>query len=146
SAMKRTLWSMTVTPFQPISSTSTAYELVQKCYPCPQNNLLPMSPFGQPVRLSARSSYVKFTDEIEQALSSQRHLDKLNCPVIVAYGTFETPEFQRQSRDFAAALKAANKPVQLFVAEGYNHFEIIETLASPYGVLGRAVLEQMKLT
>ena len=28
----------------------------------------------KPVRLSARSSYVKFTDEVEQALSSQRHL------------------------------------------------------------------------
>lgn len=99
----------------------------------------------KPVRLSARSNYVKFTDEIEQTLSSQRHLDKLNCPIIIAHGTFETPEFQRQSRDFAAAIKAANKPVQLLVAEGYNHFEIIETLANPYGLLGRAVLEQMKL-
>jgi arylformamidase len=29
---------------------------------------------------------------------------------------------------------------------GYNHFEIPETLAKPYGLLGRAVLEQMKLT
>ena len=48
------------------------------------------------VRLSARSAYVKFTDEIEQALSSQRHLNNLNAPVIVAYGTLETPEFQRQ--------------------------------------------------
>lgn len=99
----------------------------------------------KPVRLSARSSYVKFTDEIEQTLSSQRHLDDLNCPVIVAYGTLETPEFQRQSRDFAAAVKAANRPVQLFVADSYNHFEIIETLANPYGLLGRAVLEQMEL-
>ena len=97
------------------------------------------------VRLSARSSYVKFTDEMEQALSSQRHLDKLNAPVIVAYGTLETPEFQRQSRDFAAAVKAAGKPVQLLVAQGYNHFEIPETLANPYGLLGRAVLDQMKL-
>lgn len=97
------------------------------------------------VRLSARRAYVKFTDEIEKALSSQRHINKLNVPVIVAYGTLETPEFQRQSRDFAAAVKAADKPVQLLVAEGYNHFEIIETLASPYGLLGRAVLEQMKL-
>jgi arylformamidase len=35
--------------------------------------------------------------------------------------------------------------VQLLIAEGYNHFEILETLANPYGVLGRAVLEQMKL-
>ena len=99
----------------------------------------------KPVRLSARSSYVKFTDEMEQALSSQRHLDKLNTLVIVAYGSLETPEFQRQSRDFAAAVKAAGKPVQLLVAEGYNHFEIPETLANPYGLLGRAVLGQMKL-
>ena len=99
----------------------------------------------KPVRLSARSSYVKFTDEMEQALSSQRHLDKLNAPVIVAYGSLETPEFQRQSRDFAAAVRVAGKPVQLLVGEGYNHFEIPDTLANPYGLLGRAVLEQMKL-
>jgi arylformamidase len=99
----------------------------------------------KPVRLSFRSSYVKFTDEIEQALSPQRHLDKLGAPLVVAYGTLETPEFQRQSHDFAAAVKATGKPVQLLVGEGYNHFEIPETLANPYGVLGRAVLAQMKL-
>ena len=100
----------------------------------------------KPVRLSFRSSYVKFTDETEQALSPQRHLDKLNTPLVLAYGSLETPEFQRQSRDFAAAVKAAGKPVQLLVGEGYNHFEIPETLASPYGVLGRAVLAQMSLS
>ncbi len=99
----------------------------------------------KPVRLVTTRSYVKFTDEIEQALSPQRHLDKLNAPVIVAYGTLETPEFQRQSRDFAAAVRSAGKPVQLLVGQGYNHFEILETLANPYGLLGRAVLEQMKL-
>lgn len=100
----------------------------------------------KPVRLSARSSYVKFTDEMEQALSSQRHLDKLNAPLIVAHGTLETPEFQRQSRDFAAAVRAAGKPVLLLVGDGYNHFEIPETLGNPHGLLGRAVLEQMQLT
>jgi len=99
----------------------------------------------EPVRLSARSAYVKFTDEMESALSPQRHLDKLKAPVIVAYGTLETPEFQRQSRDFAEAVRKAGKPVQLLVGEGYNHFEIIETLANPYGLLGRSVLKQMKL-
>ena len=99
----------------------------------------------KPVRLSARTRYVKFTDEMELALSPQRQLDELHAPLIVAYGTFETPEFQRQSRDFAAAVKAAGKPVRLLVGEGYNHFEMYETLANPYGVLGRAVLEQMQL-
>jgi arylformamidase len=99
----------------------------------------------KPVRISKRSTYVKFTDEMEQALSSQRHLDKLNAPIIVSYGTLESPEFQRQARDFVAAVKAAGKPVQLIVGEGYNHFEAPETFGNPYGLLGRAALEQMKL-
>jgi arylformamidase len=98
------------------------------------------------VALSKRSKYVKFTDEIEQSLSSQRHLDKLHAPIIVAHGTLESPEFQRQTRDFAAAVEAAGKPIQLIVAEGYNHFELPETFGNPYGLLGRAALEQMKLS
>ena len=67
-------------------------------------------------------------------MSPQRHLNKLSATVIVADGTFETPEFQRQSRDFAAAVKAAGKPVQLFVGEGYNHFEMFV----PAGVTRRS--------
>jgi arylformamidase len=74
-----------------------------------------------------------------------RHLDKLHTPLILTYGTYETPEFQRQSRDFAATVKAAGKPVELMVGEGYNHFEMLETLTNPYGLLGRAVLTQMGL-
>jgi arylformamidase len=99
----------------------------------------------KPVRLSKRSEYVAFTDQCEEELSSQRHLDRLNCPVIVAYGTYETPEFQRQNREFAAAVKAAGKPVSLLVAEGYNHFEIAEAIANPLSLLGSAILEQMGL-
>jgi arylformamidase len=99
----------------------------------------------KPVRLSKRSEYVKFTDEMEQALSTQRHLDKLHTPIIVAHGTLESPEFQRQTREFAAAVKAAGKPVQLIVGEGYNHFELPETFGNPYGLIGRVALEQMKL-
>ena len=99
----------------------------------------------KPVRLSKRSEYVAFTDEVEEKLSSQRRLDRLNCPLIVSYGTYETPEFQRQNREFAAAVKAAGKPVSLLVAEGYNHFEMAELIGNPLSLLGSAVLEQMKL-
>jgi arylformamidase len=97
----------------------------------------------EPVRLSARSRYVRFTDEIEQELSPQRHLEFFTAPVVLAYGSEETPEFQRQTRDFAAALLAANRTVELLVGQNYNHFEIAETLGSPYGVLGRAALAQI---
>lgn len=100
----------------------------------------------KPVRLSKRSQYVKFTDAMEQELSAIRHLDKLVTPLNISYGTYETPEFQRQARDFAAAVKAAGRPVELLVGEAYNHFEMLETLANPYGLLGRAVLAQMGLS
>lgn len=99
----------------------------------------------KPVRLSARSAYVNFTDAVEQALSPQRHLQQLNVPVIVAYASLESPEFQRQGRDFRTAVQSAGKPARLLVLEGLNHFEVIETLAVPNGVLGRALLEQMGL-
>ena len=99
-----------------------------------------------PVRLSKRSKYVKFTDEMEETLSPLRHLHQLHTPIILAHGTCETPEFQRQTRDFYAAVKAAGKPVEMLIGEGYNHFEMLETLGNPYGLLGRAVLAQMGLT
>ena len=99
-----------------------------------------------PVRLSARSRYVAFDDTTVAALSPIRHLDRLQAPLVVAYGTRETPEFQRQNREFAAAVEAAGKRVRLVVGEHYNHFELPETLGNPYGLLGRAALDLMGLT
>jgi len=99
----------------------------------------------KPVRLSKRSSYIKFTDAMEESMSSQRHLERLRAPIVVTYGTNETPEFQRQSRDFAAAVKVAGKPVELVEAQNYDHFEMCETLGHPYGPNGRAALRLMKL-
>jgi arylformamidase len=99
----------------------------------------------QPVRLSSRSSYVHISDEIEQALSPARHLDRLRVPIVVTYGSNETPEFQRQNRDFAAAAKAAGKPVELVAAPDFDHFEMVESLGNPYGPNGRAALKLLRL-
>jgi arylformamidase len=97
------------------------------------------------VRLSQRSSYVKFTDRMEHELSPQRHLDRIRTPLTLTHGSLETPEFQRQTREFHAALAAAGKPAQLIVGKGYNHYETQETMGNPYGFMGRAALEMMKL-
>jgi arylformamidase len=97
------------------------------------------------VRISKRSANIKFTDEMEEEMSTQRHLHLLRTPVVLTHGTNETPEFQRQTRDFHAACKAAGKDVQLIVAPNYNHFEMGESFANPYGPNGRAALALMKL-
>lgn len=99
----------------------------------------------KPVRLSARGNYVHFDDAMEDAMSSIRHLPLLHAPVTVAFGTYETPEFQRQGRDFAAAATAAGKRVTVVEAKNYAHMEMGESLANPYGPGGRAALAMMGL-
>jgi len=99
----------------------------------------------KPVRLSKRSDYVTFTDANEDALSPQRHLDRLRAPLVVSVGTKESPEFIRQARDFVAAVKAAGKTAELVVAPEFNHLEVVESLGNPYGPNGRAALALMGL-
>jgi arylformamidase len=96
-------------------------------------------------RLSKRSNYVAFTDAMEQDLSAMRHIERITAPLTITYGSLETPEFQRQGRDFHAALVAAGKPAKLLVGLAYNHFETQETMGSPYGFMGRAALQLMGL-
>jgi arylformamidase len=96
-------------------------------------------------RLAGHTGNLTLDERSEHELSPQRHLARLTCPVIVAYASLDPPGLQEQSRAFAEAVKQAGKPASLIVGRGYNHFEIIETLANPYGLLGRAALEQMAL-
>jgi arylformamidase len=98
-----------------------------------------------PVRLSARSSYVKFDDRIERELSPIRHLARVRCPVVVAYGERDSPEFQRQSREWAEALRSVGRLRALVVGPGLNHFEMPELLADPSSPLGRATLTLLGL-
>src|SRR6476661_9945893 len=100
----------------------------------------------KPVRLSKRGSYIKFDDDMEEKMSSLRHLDLLRTPVVATYGSNETPDFQRQNRDFVTAVKAAGKPAEIVEGKNYNHFEMNESLANPYGPNGRAALAMMKLS
>jgi arylformamidase len=96
-------------------------------------------------RLSSRRTYIRFDDDMEQSLSPLRQIDKLHVPITITYGSDETPEFQRQSRDFAAAVKAVGKPVELIEAPNFNHFEMCESLGNPYGPNGLAARKLMKL-
>jgi arylformamidase len=99
----------------------------------------------RPVLLSARSAYVKLTPEEEDEFSAIRHLDRLACPITVAYGSKESPEFQRQGRSFAAALRARGAPATELILDGLNHFEGIRSMIEPQSPLARQVLGQIGL-
>ena len=89
----------------------------------------------EPVRLSSRNGYLRLDARLEREYSPLRHAARIRCPVTVAWGERESPEFDRQSREFAAALKAPT-----LLGAGVNHFEVIETLADQSSPLARAAL------
>jgi arylformamidase len=99
----------------------------------------------EPVRLSARNDYIQLDEALVEALSPMRHLANLRCPMAIGIGERESDEFKRQARAFAAAVARQGAPVELVEGPGLNHFEIVTTLASPTGLLGRTALHQMGL-
>jgi arylformamidase len=96
-----------------------------------------------PVALSFRREFLDLGPDSVEKLSPVRHADRINTPVIVAYGTDESPEFQRQAQEFVGALSAAGKTIQMVEMAGHNHFEIIETLASGDSPISRKLLAQI---
>lgn len=97
----------------------------------------------EPVRRSSRSRYLRLDDEAVHALSPIRHLARVRHPLVVAWGTHESPEFQRQGEALAAAAMERGLVTSRLVAAQANHFELLETLADPEGLLGRAALAQV---
>lgn len=94
----------------------------------------------EPCRLNYLNEKLKLTADEVQALSPIRQLPSRSGPLVIAYGTAELPELQRQSRDYHAARQAAKLPSELLALEGHDHFSILEELASPDGKLADAVV------
>lgn len=99
----------------------------------------------RPVLLSARSAYVRLSSDEEDELSAIRHLERMRCPILVAYGEQESPEFRRQGREFAAALRRRGLSGKELILPGCNHFEGIRAMMDRRSSLAREVLTQMGL-
>lgn len=82
----------------------------------------------EPVLLSARRDYVQLSATEAQALSPIRHVARIGAPVLIAWGTAESPEFIRQGEAMALATGARR-----FVLDGTHHF------AAPYALADGAL-------
>ena len=83
----------------------------------------------EPIRLCYLNEKLRL-DEPEARRNSPLLKDSFHKPLVVAYGTAELPELQRQSREYAEKLGHRLLPL-----EGHDHFTILEELASPRGAL-----------
>jgi arylformamidase len=99
----------------------------------------------RPVVLSSRRSYVHLTDNEVAALSPMRHLDRVKSPVTIVSADQDSPEFQRQSKVFAAALDAMGLLKAHEVLFNANHFEEIQQLGQADSPVARSALKMMNL-
>jgi arylformamidase len=97
----------------------------------------------EPVLLSARSSYVKLSKAEERELSPVLQAARMPCPALILSAENDTDEFQRQSREFAAALERAGKLLGAIRLPGLNHFEIMETFGDPKSALIEAIVGKL---
>ena len=93
----------------------------------------------EPCWLNYLNEKLNLTAAEAAATSPILHLAQSKTPLIVAYGTAELPELQRQSRDYHQARLDAGLPSRLLQIEARNHFSIMDELTSPDGKLTGAL-------
>lgn len=89
----------------------------------------------EPCRLNYLNDKLRLTEAEAAATSPLLHLPKRSAPVVLAYGTGELPELQRQSVDYHEARRAAGLPSRLLPLPGLDHFSIMDELEAPGGAL-----------
>jgi acetyl esterase/lipase len=92
----------------------------------------------EPCRLNYLNEKLNLTAEEAARTSPLLHLPEKSAPVVLAYGTAELPELQRQSVAYHEARRAAGLASELLPLAGLNHFSIMDELEAPTGALSRA--------
>jgi len=93
----------------------------------------------EPCRLNYLNDKLRLTADEARAMSPIHHLPTMSGPLVIAYGTAELPELQRQSLDYRRARETAGLPSTLLPLAGHDHFSILEELATPGGQLVAAL-------
>jgi arylformamidase len=98
-----------------------------------------------PAMLSSRGKYVQITPQEIDAASAMRHLRMVTCPVVVANGDRESPEFRRQSMVLADALQGMGRLAARTELFATNHFQVPQRLSKPDSELSQTLYALMKI-
>ena len=79
-----------------------------------------------------------------EAASLLRHAPRATCPLLVAFGANEMPEYQRQGQAVAAHWRRHGLPADVFKLAKRNHFDAVLEWAEPAGALFRANLAMIE--
>ncbi|XP_078350000.1 kynurenine formamidase-like [Oculina patagonica] len=88
---------------------------------------------------------INLDEESATRVSPQRILMKtspiIRCPVVVVVEEHGSPEFIRQSKEFAEILKSHGVQSSFLILPGVDHFDIIENMVNPEDCLRKEILK-----
>jgi arylformamidase len=96
------------------------------------------------IRLSSTNNDVRLDQEQSLRNSPMFHPLRRRVPLVLSTGDKDNEEFQRQTKDFAAALGQKSYDFDYVVAEGHNHFSILDAMTDPNDPLGNKLLNLAK--
>ena len=97
----------------------------------------------EPVRRSFRNANLGLDDAMVAEASLLHSASCAACPLLVAFGEHEMPEYHRQGREVAAFWAARGNRADVFTLAGRNHFDAVLEWADPASPLLRANLAMM---
>ena len=98
----------------------------------------------EPIRLSDLNQVLNIDWSTALRNSPVKLLPATRCPLAIVVGAEETEEFLDQSRELHTCWKKTI-PVEMIIAEGSNHFSIVETMLDPGSSLHKAMRRLMKI-
>ena len=96
---------------------------------------IPVSPLSllEPVRLTLNLNSGIRMDAAEAEAESPmlNHHAVTNAPQLVVVGGAETEEFHRQSQMYIDAFSTSDRPMEMYIVPGVDHFDELNVLADP---------------
>ena len=97
----------------------------------------------EPIRLNYLNEKLGLDEAEAERNSPILHFPLMAGELVVAYGTNELPELRRQSIDYAQAWGERGLSGHLLPIDAANHFNILEALAQPQGLLTQALIDMI---
>lgn len=98
----------------------------------------------EPAALAAGNRHLKLSSQERIDLSPVHKLRDVRYPVLVAWGSGDSPEFRRLGSVMADHLRAAGRLAGTYSLDDVNHFEILDVLGSGQSHLAAATLALMR--
>lgn len=99
----------------------------------------------EPLLHISHQQYLQLDLSAVRRNSPIHNLPPETTPLIVSWGGMETPEFERQSKDYAAACSSAGLTVETLYLKQHNHFSLADELGRQDSSLTRLILDMMAL-